>query len=137
MSYDTPMRVTYSWTAQNIGAGNITRRMTPPKGMRGKIVHVSGVVTTSFVGTTTPGRIQVGDGVTANRFCDLPFGAAGAGTAAGAAVTAKDQASGLTGLIPGAHRVGAVDQDLILTLVAPTGGAPAGVADVFAVVEWF
>jgi len=138
MAYDAPYRETYSFTAQAFGGGTITKVIKAPKGRRGKVTHVVAQATVSFVGTTTPAAVQVGDGVTATKFANMPMGAAGAGTAAGSAVTAKDYASGLTGLVPTLpHLWSATDADITVTLAAATGGAPAGTADVEITIDWF
>lgn len=138
MPYQDPQRVTLSYNAVNIGAGNSTRVFRTPKGKRGSVSLVMAGVTTSFVGTATPGKVQVGDGVTANKYADLAIGAAGAGTAAAHAVTASDYGSGLLGRQPGVPALFLEpDTEYTITFVAPVGGAPAGVADVQVQIDFF
>src|SRR3954463_108770 len=88
--YNTPERISYSFNAVNIGGGNSSRYFRGPAGKIGRIAEISAAVTTSFVGTTAPAEIKIGDGVTAAKYADLVLGAAGAGPAAGAVVRATD-----------------------------------------------
>lgn len=138
MSYDFPQRVSYNWNAVNFGAGNTTRVIRTPKGKRGVLRYVNVSVTTAFVGTATPGAVQLGDGVTAAKYANVPVGAAGAGTGVGHAVAGSDYVSGLVGQQPGASALYLeADTEYTFTFVAPTGGAPAGVGDVTAEIDYF
>lgn len=124
MAYDNRDSLTLSFPAINIGAGTTTRTFRLPKGFEGKLIDIIASVTTAFVGTTTPGRVRFGVTGNISRFGVLTFGAAGAGTAAGASVQATAQIAQLpVDTIP-------KDTDVLVTFEAPTGGAPAGVADV-------
>ncbi|MFL6231392.1 MAG: hypothetical protein ACJ741_21670 [Pyrinomonadaceae bacterium] len=140
--YNTPERFVYSFNAVNFGS-NTTRYFKGPNGKIGKVVEISAAATTSFTGTTAPGEIKLGDGVTATKYADLVLGAAGAGPAAGTVVRATD----VTKIGSGAALKGqdptslpftfiAADQLVTIGFTAPTG-TPAGVADVTIVVEYF
>jgi hypothetical protein len=140
--YNTPERITFGFNGVAIGAGNVTRVIQGPKGKRGRLADIIAVPSTSMVGTTTPGKVQIGDGVTANKYADLFLGAAGAGTAAGTPVVA----SGVTTIGTGAALKGQdpnvlpftylpADTPLTITFLQPVG-SPAGVIDADIVIEW-
>jgi hypothetical protein len=137
MSYEEPIRTSHFWNGIDFSGGDATRQIRGPKGKKGKVVLVTANPTTSFVGTTSPGKVQVGDGTTANKYADLFLGAAGAGTAAGSVAVANDYASGLTGLVAGAFLTRAADSNIVVTFKSPVDGGVAGVADVLVEVEWF
>lgn len=139
MSYDNPAPQTLQFNGVNFGT-TTTRTFRTPKGMRGRIRRAMLLVTTSFVGTTTPGRLQVGDGVTANKYLDMAVGAASAGTAAGAALTAASSFDGGLGIeaertLPAKY----LEPDTLytVTFLAPTGGSPAGVGDASLAIDYF
>jgi hypothetical protein len=143
LAYDTPRRVAYSFPAVAYGSGNTSRYIKGPKGLKGRIAEITAEATTSFTGTTAPGKCQLGDGVTANKYADLWFGAAGAGPAAGTAVRASDvtmigSSAALKFQDPTALPFTFIpaDQQITVTHLAPTG-TPAGVADVTIEIEWF
>jgi hypothetical protein len=130
MGYSTPKRVTYSFPAQNFTAP-IARTIKPPQGcVRGTIMDIATSVTTTFTQTTTPGHIRIGDGTTDGKYADLNMGAAAAGAAYGA------------GDVAGSIVPGGIDFDrdgitaIVLKTVAPTGGAPAGTADLYVTIDW-
>jgi hypothetical protein len=140
--YNTPERFVYTFNAVSFAA-NSTRYFKGPAGKIGKVVEIQAAVTTSFVGSSAPGEIKLGDGVTATKYADLVLGAAGAGPAAGAVVRATDVTKiGATAAIKGQDPTSlpfafiAADQVVTVTNLAPTG-SPAGVADVTIVVDFF
>jgi hypothetical protein len=137
--YDTPITVTYNWTALDCHSGDLTRKIRGPQGRKGNVVLITGMATTSFVGTSTPGYIKIGDGTTANKYGQLAMGAASAGTASGSLAVANTYATGLLANNPASLPFvnTAADTDVTVTCVAPTGGSPAGVADVTIVMRWF
>jgi hypothetical protein len=123
--------ITYTFPAVNFGA-NTSRTIRGPKGKRGRVIEVQALVTTSFVGTTAAGRIRLGDGVTVDRYVDMPLGTPGSGPAAPASVNSSDVRTSNKdpdgGIAP--------DSNLVVSMVAPVG-TPAGVADVVTVVNWY
>jgi hypothetical protein len=133
-SYDKPLRVTYSFPAQNF-TSPITRHIKPPTGcVRGNISSIQTSVTTTFTQTTTPGHFKVGDGTTDDKYADLNMGAAAANTSYGdgdVAGTIKSNAGSTIDF----DRDG--NSDIVVKTVAPTGGTPAGVADVYLTIDWF
>lgn len=96
-----------------------------PAGKRGKLLQIHNSVTANFVGTTTPGKIQVGRSGALAEFGELNVGAAGAGTAAGAAVQGAGSLD-----IP-------ADAAVLVTCAAPVGGSVAGQGHVTVVVRWY
>jgi hypothetical protein len=138
MSYENPRRVSYSYPAISF-ATLTTRTFRTPKGMRGRVGFASLAVTTNFVGTTTPAALQVGDGVTANKYLDLAAGTAAAPTQAGSGVAANDLASGLKTVPAAASPLPYLEADTVytVTFVAGVGGTPAGVADSLIMVDYF
>jgi hypothetical protein len=131
--YSQPIYITYPVMASNF-ASPAVRQFRGPKGMRGRVTEVTVAVTTAFVGTTTPGKLRVGDSVTANKYADLDIGAAGAGTGANDSVLMSDNPTVFNkqdsaGIAP--------DSEFYVTPVAPTGGAPAGVADILVTIAWY
>lgn len=131
--YDTPSRLMYGYTGVNFAAGDAVRIIkNPRKGMKGRVRSIQIHATTTFAGATTKPKVQVGDGVTVNKYADVDGGT----TAAGSAMIAKDVAGGIVGLaVP--NVVTANDGDLTVTFKAPTGAGLAGVGDVHIEVEWF
>ena len=144
MSYDTPQEITYDYNAQAFGGGTITRHIQGPKGKRGRVAYILASPTVAFVGTTTPGAVQVGVSGTLTKFANVPMGTAGVPAPVNVPIVASDYVGGLTGMQmassttpPYAYAYAPADTDIIVTLLAPTGGAPAGTADVVVKVEWF
>lgn len=130
--YDIPHRLTYAFPAVAFNAADIVRIIKNPRtGAKGKVRSCNIYATTTFAGATTLPKVQVGDGVTANKYADVQAGA----LAAGAAYVGKDAASGILALgTP--HILTATNGDLTVTFKAATGGGAAGVADIHLEVEW-
>jgi len=131
--YDTPVRLNYSFSGVSFAGADIVKVIkNPRKGFKGKVRSILAMVTTTCAGATTTPKVQVGDGVTANKYADVPLGT----TAAGAAVIGRDVAGGILALAVPAV-VTASDGDLTLTFKAATGAGAAGVADIHVEIDWF
>lgn len=126
---DAPYAQTYQWSAVDFGAGDSVLTIPAPgRGFKGEIKDVLiSSVTEAFTADTTEARIDLG----------IPSGDADAyGLTAG---------FGTQGIAPGAVRFAltkAADtvpagNDIAVTCVAPTGGVPAGIADVEVTVLWY
>jgi hypothetical protein len=127
-TYDHPVYVTYNYEGHDFGAGGATKPIVGPAGMRGKIVDIhASNVTETFTNTTTEAKVQAGVSGELDKFADFGLGT----LAAGAADAATRHEGDVT------HNVLGSDETLLLTFVAPTGGTPAGIADVQVVVAWF
>lgn len=126
-SYDKPLVLTYSYAAIDFGAGTKTRAVAGPSGMRGRLVEVTASVTETFTDDTTQAFVRLGVSGDLDAYGEVPMGTAANGTAL---VGSADANSVLGTAIP-------ADTDLLITFVAPTGGTPAGIADVHVAVEWY
>lgn len=126
-TYDEPRVVTYNYAQHDFGSGGDTKEIVGPSGMRGKIVdiHVSNV-TETFTNTTTEGLVQAGVTGDLNKFAELTLGTLAAGSA-----NAASRQDGVT------EGVLEDTETLLVTMVAPTGGTPAGIADVQVAVAWY
>lgn len=141
MAYDSKAnQITYTWAAVNFGTSSV-KYIQGPKGMQGKIIECQVVPTTAFVGTTTPGAVQLGPAGTLTQSLNLPLGIAGTGSPISVPVLATDQPASLdvfpgtpAGLPPWTYI--AADTVQTVSFIAPTGGSPAGVADVYLTIEW-
>lgn len=130
MSYDNPLRASYTFNDVDIGAGDATLGVIANGGKTGRVVDITLTgVTEAFTADTTAGFVRLGDGTDDDKFGELDCGT----TSAGASATARDsgQAVGIT-------RTAVETTDaLTVKVVAPTGGTPAGIGDVNITVEWF
>lgn len=129
MSYDNPLRVSYSFAAIDFGTTK-TRYIRGPAGKRGRVVDATLSVTTLFTAVTTPAHVEVGPSGTLTAALDWTLTT----NAANSTTNASQQS--------GAFKTGvasylAADTDVLITFLAPTGGSPAGVADAHIVIEWF
>ncbi len=136
MPYEVPDIRVYDYNAINFVSGAGTRHIKGPKGKRGLLVDIEVEVTTSFVGTTTPGIVQVGESGDTDKYGLLNVGAAAAGTAAGSSLVASG--SGTLSQKPNPSDTVYIDadEDVLVTIVAPTGGSPAGIGDVRITIDW-
>lgn len=126
-TYDEPRVVTYNYAQHDFGAGGDTKEIVGPSGMRGKIVdiHVSNC-TETFTNTTTGAFVRAGVAGDLDKFAELSAGTLASGSAA-----AASRQDGVTEAVLGD------DETLLVTFVAPTGGTPAGIADVQVAVAWY
>ena len=135
MSYDSPMRITYSRNAINFGTST-SRILRGPKGKRGRVVDINVSGTTLFTAVTTEGRVDVGvagSAATLIANATMPLST----LAAGAALNASNVSGALVGQPGSAIPYLAADTDFTIGFIAPTGGSPAGVADVDVTIDWF
>ena len=138
--YDSSIEVTYKFAALNFVSGAGAFKLPIPRSARfARVMDIMVVATTTFTQTTTDGIVQIGDGTTAAAFAQLHLG----GTAAGNSISGRDltsqfgvwNANYLAGSNP-AVGVNGVLHDLVMTIVAPTGGTPAGVGDVYVIIGY-
>ena len=138
-SYDNPSRITYSFNAINFATAS-QRTIMGPKGKTGRVAFITGSCTTTFVGTSTPAAVNVGDGTTDTLYGSLTFGTAGTPTASGAAIGSQPTDATVKVCDPQAPTNGTPGQNsnnIIVKFAAGTGGTPAGVADVNILIDWF
>ena len=136
--YDANFPVTYKFVAVNFGSGTTTQKLPIPRSARfARILDIMVSCTTTFTQVTTAAAVQVGDGTTPNAFAQLSIGGLTAGnTISGRDVTPQYGvwvANYIAGLNPAVGNAGVL-HDLVATFVAPTGGTPAGVGDVYIIV---
>lgn len=134
-SYDNPLTISHNLGVVDYGAGNSVQLIPAPPGCTGaRIECVLLDVDETFNTDTTEGAVQVGDGTDADKFFAASVGAAAADTAVSFA--------GATEAYPTIDmardgNAGAAMTFLTVTLVAPTGGTPAGIANTTLVIHWF
>jgi hypothetical protein len=134
-SYDLPHTATYQYAGVNFATTTTGKIPVPRKCTKGRVLDIAVYATTTFTQTTTAGAVEVGDGTTATKFANLSTG----GTVAGNSVTGNDQTSGpvyQSTYFAANYNSGAGLHDLIVTFLAPTGGTPAGVGNVFIIMAW-
>jgi len=133
MSYSNPVTLNYSYNAQDLGAGDVTKKIRPPRGAtRGRVESIHLYASETFNQVTTQSQIQVGVASDLNKYAELDVGA----LAAGATLSDSDQAGVLT--TDGQFDLYVETEDeLTVTMLAPTGGTPAGIADVDIAISWF
>lgn len=131
--YDDLVPVSYRYSAVNLASGNVSKKLKVPRGATlGRVLDILMEASVTFTQVTTPAVIQVGDGTTADAFASLTVGALASGSTLGGG----DVAGGVFKAVylAGNYNSGDGLHDLILTCVAPTGGTPAGTADIIIVV---
>ncbi len=133
MSYENPVYVTYSIPANNYGSGDAVKDIRPPRGARaGRVESIGLYATTTFNQVTTQAFVRVGVASDTDKFAELPIGA----LAAGAALVDSDVVGVFTN--DGQFDLAQESEDEVrISLIAPTGGTPAGVADTFVTVAWY
>lgn len=133
MSYENPVTLNYSYNAQDFGNGDITKTVRPPRGAtRGRVESIHALASETFNQVTTQGFTQVGVASDLTAYADMPMGA----LAAGAGLCESDS----TGVLvdDGQFDLSQETEDeLTFTFLAPTGGTPAGIADVDIAISWF
>lgn len=130
MSYTTGINVPFVLLASDFTSPKTRYMKAPNRCNRGRVVTIHCSVTTTFTQTTTPGYVRIGTAGTANLYAELNMGSAAANTAY--------NDTDVTGTIKKAIDLTNDGVSVIqLSTVAPTGGSPAGVADVVADISWF
>lgn len=133
--YDNLKTVCHSFAAVSLASGNVTKKLKVPRGAQmARVLDILMAASVTFTQTTTPAVVQVGDGTTADAFASLTVGALASGSTLGGG----DVANGVFKAVylAGNYNSGAGLHDLIVTFVAPTGGTPAGTADVIVIVGY-
>lgn len=133
--YDNLKTVAYSFAGVNLASGNVTKKLKVPRGAQmARVLDILLAASVTFTQTTTPAVMQVGDGTVPDIFASLTVGALASGSTLGGG----DVAGGVFKAVylAGNYNAGAGLHDLILTCVAPTGGTPAGTADVIVLVGY-
>lgn len=128
--YDKPVVMSYHYSAVDYGAGTVTRKIRIPKGAKmARVLDIHAFATETFTNTTLQGRTQVGISGDLDKYADMPMGV----LAAAAALNFAGTGGGFVAMFQ--DHVDDVSE-LIVTFVAPTGGTPAGIADVDIAIAW-
>ena len=119
MSYDSSSLVSVSFP---VTSANSVQYWKAPKS--GHLYDINLSTTTSWTGTTTPLLIEVGVTGDNDKFGELRAGSAGAGTAAGTALSARyTNVVDSSSVLP--HADFLAGTNVIITVTGPTG-TPAG-----------
>lgn len=130
-SYSNPLQVTYGFGNLNFVTGAGTYKVKPPPRLTAggvKDIHVR--VTTLFTAVTTPAYVRVGNAADNAKYAELNMGTA----AANAAYNSRDIAGVLKANI---NLTKDAITDVDVRVIAPTGGAPAGVGYLDVVIGWW
>lgn len=137
-SYDNMLVCSYNLGLQDIGNGDSAHAIKAPYGFkRARIIDIHGSIVETFTQVTTPGYARIGTAGDADKFAELNFGAAAATNAYNAADHDAFLNKPATIDLERDGDSGAALSQLEVTLVAPTGGTPAGQAFVTVVIGWF
>lgn len=131
--YDNLKVVTYDLGTVNFATGSVQKLKIPRGVGQARVLDILMNCTVTFTQVTTPALVEVGDGTTANQFASLTVGALTAGNTLGA----SDVTNGiLQNVYDSGNYPSAPLHDFTVTLVAPTGGTPAGTAAVSVVIGY-
>lgn len=126
MSYDEPIYMSFS-TGQHDFTTARKWAVKGPKGKRARVIDTLVSATTTFTADTTEGRVRVGTADDADKYVDLGLGT----LAAESALTATETADAIK------DEDIDTDEEVIIEVVPPTGGTPAGAGIVHLVLGWF
>ena len=137
--YDNPMRITYNLGLHDYGAGGDALAIPVPSGMtRCRIESIALSATETFTATTTDAKVQIGTAADADKFAQLDADTL-ADTDAMDLTPADDlfdNGYGGAGIVDVSSSGENISQ-LEVTLVAPTGGTPAGIAHTNITIAWW
>lgn len=135
MSYSHPLRISYNFGSVAFSSGSSTRNIAVPAGKRfAKIREIHLDATVTFNAVTTPAKIQVGNGTTANKYADFSCATTAAGAAK--AMASSDVVAAYREFID----CGSAGENLTalkVSLIANTGGTPAGTGVPTIVIDWY
>ena len=128
MAYENPSCVTFQFGSHDFGAGAGALSFKLPKGKVGRLVDVGVTnITETFTATTTPAYFRVGTGADADAYAELNMSTAAATDTWN---TVDDTNAIISSTLP-------ADTQIEVTMVAPTGGTPAGIGTPYVVVEFY
>lgn len=146
MSYDFPKRVRYGFASAGWGNSAAQKQFIGPPGKKGRVVDIElASISADFVGTTTVPEVGVGLTAGTNEYARFRAGTTailGYTTASQKARRARTEAKGQITLTDFAGHVELekalipADTPFMISLVAGTGGSPAGTSEVHVEVEW-
>jgi len=128
--YENPTTITYTFV-HDFGAGARTTAIKPPPRMKGgNIRDIMLAPSETFTQTTTPGHVLIGVSGDDDKYADLNAGAAAATGAYNLSDTPAEVPRRIDLVADGVTSVQ-------VKFVAPTGGTPAGIAEVSIVIDWY
>ena len=144
--YAQPQVEVISLTNQNFGNSTLAFNYIGPKGREGHVEDIVADVTTAMVGTTAVPEIDVGTASGDTSYAQYRLGtAAGSGYGTGVHRASQEAWTGnppitlsdFAGHVALNKARIPKDTAFVITLKAGTGGAPAGVANVYVIIKWF
>jgi len=134
-SYDQPDLMSYNLGSVDFTSGGPFTIPVPSDVSGARILgYAITSATVAFTADTTPGALQFGDGTDADKFGDLLATVIAAG--ASLHVLGDDLGTGIALDYANATNDGRLDQ-ITVTVIAPTGGAPAGTGTVEVFIGWY
>lgn len=129
-----PYAVTVQFEAVDFGTPTASLTFNVPSAMRGKVINIDLTgVTETFTSTTLAAGIEVGiDGGDTDAYCTTERGINDL-----AAATAQNFNANDGSLVNGANEIMEPGAIVTVTPIAPTGGTPAGIADLGITVLYF
>ena len=127
MQYDNPRTLTIPLGSVNF-ATNGASSFKLPNGLRGRLVDIGVIATTSFTAATTGAAVNIGTTADPDAYASL--GSLGTLAATDTFNTTNDPTAIINADLP-------ADTQIEVQFVAPTGGSPAGVGLVYVVVDVF
>ena len=128
MSYADPERRQYSF-GPNTFTGDVAESIRGPKGKKGLLRWAHAHATTTFAGATTRPKLQLGVSGTLTAYMNWDMGT----LAAGSAISTDDS---LQTSNPITNAEIPADTNLVVGLIAATGGGAAGVGRVELCIDW-
>jgi hypothetical protein len=129
MSYSNPDRRFYVFPNVDFGAGDSAQSLQGPKGKEGRLIDIHYSATETFNSVTTDAYTEIGTAADTNAFAHFMQGD----------LAATDSVCGSDGVTDPDWLIDPVipaDTQVEVTMVAPTGGTPAGIATVTVIVDW-
>lgn len=126
-TYDQPQTITIPLGSVNFGS-NGASSFKLPKGKRGRLVDVGVICTTLFTAVTTGAFVKLGTTSDDDAYASL--GSLGALAATDTFNTVNDSDAIINADLP-------ADTQIEVVFTAPTGGTPAGVGQVYVVVDCY
>lgn len=137
MSYSQPNRLSFETGVHTFSAGDAARKIAVPKGARfARIANIHVAGTTTFNAVTTSAKVQLGNDTTAAKYANFDV----ATLAAGSAVDLADKPTAVVADYREYIDCGAEGEnlsDIKVSLIAMTGGTPAGAGIVSITLDWF
>lgn len=125
--YDNPKTITIPLGSVNFGS-NGASSFKLPKGLKGRLVDIGVISTTTFTATSTGAFVKLGTSADDDAYASL--GSLGTLAATDTFNTVNDPDAIINADLP-------ADTQIEVVYTAPTGGSPAGVGLVYVVVDVF